>query len=303
MNARIRIGSMVAVAGLCVGAAGWFWLRTSAQRLHVLPPSTPLETSKQPPAPQPGEALPPALPKDIASTLGKSAADGASASEQPAIAPLRPGETLEYTAHISKVSNVASLSLVVRQQKSFFGRAAWHLQAFAHTQNPLRMIFALDDQFDSYSDAASLTSLQYELHLNEHGAKVDRVLRMTTGHEPAPRNATAARVLPGTRDPIGMIQFLRNVDWTKTPLVRCPVFDGQKLYDVQARLSDSDVSITVPAGVFTASRIEVRVFQNGTELKDTHFALNLANNEARTPVLLEAFMPFADARVELTRVQ
>ena len=219
------------------------------------------------------------------------------------VLPLRPGETLEYTAHFSKLNNVADLRLLVTERRDFYGRPAWHFQALAHTQNPLRMVFALDDQFDSYSDAATLASLQYELHLNERGAKVDRILRMTAGKEPAPANATAARVLPGTRDPLGMIQFLRIVDWKKTPEVRCPVFDGQKLYDLHAKVENPSVSISVPAGVFSASRIVVRVFQNGAELKDTHFALSLANDRARTPVLLEAYLPFADVRVELLRIQ
>jgi len=53
--------------------------------------------------------------------------------------------------------------------------------------------------------------------------------------------------------------------------------------------------------VFTASRIEVHVFQNGAELKDTQFALSLANAPARTPVLLEAEIPFATVRVELLK--
>ncbi len=98
------------------------------------------------------------------------------------------------------------------------------------------MVFELDDQFDSYSDAVTMTSLQYEMHLNERGQKVDSVQRMTaSGNEPAPADATAARVLPGTRDPLGMMQYLRNVDWAKTPEVRSPVYDGHKLYDVRAR--------------------------------------------------------------------
>ncbi len=60
------------------------------------------------------------------------------------------------------------------RSETFTGKNAWHLQAFAHTQNPLRMVFELDDQFDSYSDAATMTSMQYEMHLSERGQKVTR---------------------------------------------------------------------------------------------------------------------------------
>jgi hypothetical protein len=162
------------------------------------------------------------------------------------------------------------------------------------------MVFELDDQFDSYSDAATMTSLQYEMHLSERGQKVDSIQRMTaTGKEPAPPNATATRVLAGTRDPLGMMQYLRNVDWTKTAEVRGPVYDGHKLYDVSAKLAALGEAVTVPAGSYKTSKIEIRVFENGQEMKDAHFTVYFANSVARTPVLLEAIMPFATAQVQL----
>ena len=218
--------------------------------------------------------------------------------------PLRTGEVLDYTANVAKLDNVATLTLRVAGKGNFSGKSAWHLQASAHTQNPLRMVFELDDQFDSYSDAGALTCLQYEMHLNERGQKLESVQRMTaTGKEPAPANATAARVLPGTRDPLGMMQYLRNVDWTQMPEVRSPVYDGHKLYEVRAKMAGAAAHISVPAGAYAASRIDIRVFDNGAEMKDASFVLYLANNAPRTPVLLEAVMPFATARVELQQAK
>ncbi len=215
--------------------------------------------------------------------------------------PIRPGKMWLYSASVSKLNAVANLELKVYSQ-NFLGKEAWHLQAFAHTENPLRMVFALDDRFDSYSDAVTLVSMQYEMHLNEKGQTVDSVQRMTPGgHDPAPPGATAARVLPGTRDPLGMMQYLRTVDWTKTSEVRSPVFDGHKLYDVHARLQAKGEAVTVPAGNFNTLKLELRVLDNGVEMKDAHFTLYLTDNDRRTPVLLEALMPFATARVELTQ--
>jgi hypothetical protein len=218
--------------------------------------------------------------------------------------PLREGETWQYSANVSKLSSVANLRLKVAEKRNFLGKNAWHLQAFAHTENPLRMVFALDDQFDSYSDAGTLVSMQYEMHLNEKGQTVDSVQRMSPAvREPAPANATAARVLPGTRDPLGMMQYLRTVDWAKTPEVRSPVYDGHKLYDVHARLQARGEPVTVPAGNFSTLKIELQVLDNGAEMKDAHFILYLSNTDARLPVLLEAVMPFAVARVELVKAE
>jgi hypothetical protein len=218
--------------------------------------------------------------------------------------PLHAGETWQYSANVSKLNSVANLRLKVAEKRNFLGKSAWHLQAFAHTENPLRMVFALDDQFDSYSDAGTLVSMQYEMHLNEKGQTVDSVQRMSPAvREPAPADAIAARVLPGTRDPLGMMQYLRTVDWAKTPEVRSPVYDGHKLYDVHARLETRGEPVTVPAGNFNTLKIELRVLDNGAEMKDAHFILYLSNTDARLPVLLEAVMPFAVARVELVKAE
>src|SRR5437588_6941955 len=111
------------------------------------------------------------------------------------------------------------------------------------------------------------------MHLSERGQKVESVQRMTaTGKEPASADATEARVLPGTRDPLGMMEYLRNVDWTKTPEVRSPVYDGHKLYDVRAKLEAPAEEVNVPAGDYTVSKIGIRVIDGGEGLKEGDFS-------------------------------
>jgi hypothetical protein len=294
MGQRTRNWSAVIAVLLGLAAAGWFVYEYFSSTALRSPHAARLDP---PPASQASRvSAPGANPSLSAAHRGRT---GSGSDSAPA---LPEKETLEYTGHVSKLSNVAALRIIVDDRANFLGRNAIHLQAFARTQNPLRMIFALDDQFDSYLDPKSLASLQFELHLNERGQKVDSILRLTTGNEPAPSHATAARVLPGTRDPLGLLQFLRTVNWAKTPEVRCPVFDGHKLYEAHARLTGSAATVEVPAGQFSASQIELRVFENGVEARDTHFVLYLANNAARTPLLLNAVLPFADARIELLRM-
>jgi hypothetical protein len=297
--------ALIGIAFLAGGAVAWqMHTRREISRASAAVPVT---------APQP--AAMPEEPKDGGAAESRGIASSADVARRPAdskktvvvadvSSPLRSGETWQYSANVSKLNDVANLRLKVAEKRNFLGKSAWHLQAFAHTENPLRMVFALDDQFDSYSDAATLVSMQYEMHLNEKGQTVDSVQRMSPAvREPAPADAIAARVLPGTRDPLGMMQFLRTVDWTKTPEVRSPVYDGHKLYDVHARLEARGAPVTVPAGNFDTLKIELRVLDNGAEMKDAHFILYLSNTEARLPVLLEAVMPFAVARVELVKAE
>jgi hypothetical protein len=42
---------------------------------------------------------------------------------------------------------------------------------------------------------------------------------------------------------------------------------------------------------------------NGTEMKDAHFLLYLADGAERLPVLMEAVLPVATARVELVKAR
>jgi len=232
-------------------------------------------------------------------------ASGAKKGGAPAGAVFTPraGETLEFAANVSKLnSTIATLELVTAERRNFYGQNSWHLQAFAHTENPYRMVFALDDQFDSYSAAGNLASLQYELHLNERGEKVDLVQRMvSTPQEAAPADASAARVPAGTRDPLGLLQYLRGVDWSKTPEIKSAVYDGRKFYEARAVLVGQGAAVQVPAGKYTASKIEIRVYENAVEMKDAHFLLYLSADAARLPVLLEAVLPVATARVELSK--
>jgi hypothetical protein len=289
--------SGILIAVLACAAAVLYWVHERSAEAPVI---TPIGSAV--PAAQPGASSSVAateVPPSAESTA--SVASSADSSAASATYFLRAGERLEYTANVAKVDNVASLHLLAAGRLNFLGRDAWHLQALAHTQNPLRMVMPLDDQFDSYSDAGTFISRQYEMRLDERGQRVDSVQRMTTtASEPAPAHVTLARVLPGTRDPLGMMQLVRATDWGKTPEVHSPVYDGHKLYEARARIAGS-AQVSVPAGRFTTSKIEIRVFDNGVEMKDAQFTLYIANDAERTPVLLQAVLPVATAEVALVK--
>lgn len=293
----VSVGTLVAL-GLVAGAFIWI-------RARGVPPPRPDTVSPEPTEfHEASAASPPPIGRNeepAPSTKNNSTKSKKKADPAPELA-LKTGEVLNYTADVSKLESVATLTLKVAGKGNFLGKNVWHLQASAHTLKPLRIVFELDDQFDSYSDSGTLASLQYEMRLNERGEKVQSIQRMTaTGKEPASREAIEARVVPGTRDPLGFMQFLRTTDWSSTKQASSPVYDGHKLYDVRAKLVSGSAAVGVPAGDFRASKIEIHVFENGVESKDASFTLYLANDAVRTPVLLEAIMPVATARVELVK--
>lgn len=215
--------------------------------------------------------------------------------------PFNAGERLSFRVIWSKFSvNAATIQLAVVERRDFFGRLAWHFRAMAQTIDTMHILYPLDDQLDSYTDAGQLNCLQYEMYVHEQGKQQNNSWRLISDGSAAPANVTAARVSPGTRDPIGLLYVLRAADWKSTPQLSAPVFDGKNLYDVVARLESSSEQATVPAGQFAASKIGVRVYDHGQELSTTRFTVWLAQDAARTPVLVETELPIGTARLEMT---
>ena len=213
--------------------------------------------------------------------------------------PFRIGEKLDYRVAWASFTNAASIELTVPERRDLMGWGTWHFRASAHTLSPMRALVAVDDQFDSYTDAATLESRQYETYLNEMGQKQTEVFNFLAEGQPARGPAAGVVVTPGTRDPLGAAYALRGVDWQQTSEFRAPVYDGHDVYDVRARLDAPAETLAVAAGKFSVSKISIRLFRREKEVPGTSFTAWLAHDTARTPVLMLAEMPFGNLRVEL----
>ncbi|MGH9737614.1 MAG: DUF3108 domain-containing protein [Candidatus Acidiferrales bacterium] len=214
-------------------------------------------------------------------------------------APFRAGEVLNYRVEWSAFSNAASVALSIPERRNLYGWETWHFRAAIHTLGSVRSLFEVDDQFDSYSDAATLETRQFEEHLSELGRKEDDVLHFAATGEESRGPGPTLVVLPGTRDPLDVLYDLRAIDWDHTPEFRAPVYDGKNMYEMSARREDANESVTVAAGQFSTSRISIQLYQYRRLVAGLHFEIWLANDAAHTPVVMRADLPFGTIRVEL----
>jgi len=214
--------------------------------------------------------------------------------------PFRIGETLNYEVAWATFSTAASVQLSVPERRELSGWGTWHFRATAHTESPVRTLFTIDDQFDSYTDAATLESRQFEMYLDELGRKQNQTFHFVAQGQPAPGGVPVVIVLPGTRDPLGALYALRSVDWPHTQELRAPLYDGRNLYELHAHMEAASDPVEIAAGKFSATKISLRLFQNSKEVSGTKFTAWLANDVARTPVLLEGELPLGTVHVELT---
>lgn len=222
------------------------------------------------------------------------------APAKPLVMPFRPGETLNYRVSWSAFSNAASVQLTVPEQRDLFGYSTWHFRALAHTLNPVRSLFSVDDQIDSYTDQSTLETRQYETHLDELGKIQDRVFHFVAPGQTSRAPGPSVVVLGGTCDPLGTLYTLRHVDWEHTPEFRGNVYDGHDLYEVSAKRETAGDNVKIAAGAFSTSRVSIDLFQHQKPVPGVHLIVWIANDAAHTPVLLQAELPFGNLRAELT---
>ena len=213
--------------------------------------------------------------------------------------PFRIGEKLDYRIAWASFANAASVQLTVPERRELTGWGTWHFRASAHTMSLMRSLITVDDQFDSYTDTATLESRQYEWYLNEMGTKENRVLHFLPQGRPAGGNSAGIVVSPGTHDPLGALYAMRGVDWRATPVFKVPVYDGHDVYEMRARMEVPSETVAVEAGNYAASKISIRLFQRGKEVPGMSFVAWMAHDTARTPILLEAELPMGNLRAEL----
>jgi hypothetical protein len=214
--------------------------------------------------------------------------------------PFRAGEELEFRASWEDFLTAAVLTLRAPVRGQHAGRPAWNFQATAQTIAPVRFLYPLDDRFDAWADTAALASRLFIAQRDEPNKQERRTVRFAYEGEPAP-DGGAVRVSRDTRDPITALFYLRTLDWPRVQEANFKVYDGEKLYAVEARLEAARDSAETSAGTFAAMRLALRVLEKEKERTDVRIRLWLAADQARTPVLIEAALPFGRVRVALSR--
>lgn len=220
------------------------------------------------------------------------------ALRQPAV-PFRAGEQLNYRVEWAAFSDAASVLLSVPERRNLYGWSAWHFRAAIHTLGSVRSLFEIDDQFDSYADAATFQTRQFEEYLSELGRKQNAVMHFAATGEQVRGPGPTVVVLPGTLDPLAALYHLRTIDWERTPEFRAPVYDGKNMYEMRARREEANEPVSVAAGEFSTSQISLDLYQYRRLVAGIHFEIWLANDAERAPVVMRADLPFGKLRVEL----
>jgi hypothetical protein len=228
---------------------------------------------------------------------GQSAAVSRDTTVQPPS--FRIGETLNYRIDWQRYTGAGVAQLQVVDRGKFYGASSWHFRATVHSAQPIRALYPMDDQIDSYAFFTDLVSRQYQEHFREFGKPEDTDASLVSPGELS--SATAPRVIvpPNTRDVLSAIYLLRVTDWHGAQELRVPVFDGENVYEMIAKAGPSS-TVQLSQGNYQATEIEIHLFDGSREVPDEHFKIWLADDAARTPLLCEAHLSIGVVRIELT---
>lgn len=211
----------------------------------------------------------------------------------------RIGETLSYRIDWQRYAGAGVAQLQVVDRGHFYGAQSWHFRATVHSAQPVRALYPMDDQVDSYALLTGLVSRQYQEHFREFGKPEDTDALLVSPGESS--SATTPRVIvpPNTHDALSAIYLLRVTDWRRTQELRVPVFDGENVYEMAAKAGPSS-TVHIATGNYQATEIEIRLFDGNQEVPDEHFKVWLADDLAHTPLLCEAYLSIGTVRIELT---
>jgi hypothetical protein len=227
---------------------------------------------------------------------GKSAT---APSEGAASSIFRIGEILNYRIDWQRYAGAGIAQLQVMDRGDFHGAPAWHFRASVHTVQPIRALYSMDDQIDSYALFAGLVSRQYQERFREFGKPEDTDANFVFPGEVSDVPAPHVIVPQGTHDALSAIYLLRATDWRSIRELRAPVFDGQDVYEMIAK-PDAPAALHISMGTYEATEVEIRLLDSGKEIPDERFKVWIADDAARTPLLCEADLSFGTLRIELT---
>ena len=230
---------------------------------------------------------PPASPQLVAATPVKRAK-----------VPFGPGERMEYDVKFGSLK-VGSAHMEVVALDNLRGRAVWHTAFWVQGGN---FLYRVNDVYESWMDAETLSSLRFVQNLEEGGKETERRFEIypergvfiQTNKKPAKEEKTVAQPL----DDGSFLYFIRTI----------PLVVGQSYtFDRYFRPDRNPVRITVlrkekvkvPAGTFDAIVVQPIIKTKGIFSENGHAEIWLSDDDRRIMLQMKSKLSFGSLNLYL----
>jgi hypothetical protein len=212
--------------------------------------------------------------------------------------PFGPGERLEYDVMFGAI-RVGNAHMEVVGLDNLRGRAAWHTAFWVQGGN---FLYRVNDVYESWMDAETLSSLRFVQELEEGGKEVERRFEIyperaafvQTSKKPAKEEKSVSQPL----DDGSFLYFIRTI-----PLEVGQTYDFDRYFrpdrnPVRIRVLRKE-RVKVPAGTFNAIVVQPVIKTKGIFSENGHAEIWLSDDERRIMLQLKSKLSFGSLNLYL----
>jgi len=212
--------------------------------------------------------------------------------------PFGPGERLEYEVRFGSL-RVGNAQMEVVSLDNLRGRPAWHTAFWVRGGN---FLYRVNDVYESWMDAETLSSLRFVQELEEGGKEVERRFEIypersvyvLTTEQPLKEESSVSQPL----DDGSFLYFLRTI-----PLEVGKTYDFERYFKpdrnpVRIRVLRKE-RIKVPAGTFNAIVVQPVIKTKGIFSENGHAEVWLSDDDRHVVLQLKSKLSFGSLNLYL----
>jgi hypothetical protein len=216
--------------------------------------------------------------------------------------PFQAGERLSYRISWSNFVEAGTAELSVGQGSEMIANS-YRLQLRANSTAAISGLYSFADDFVSLFDAGLAAPIQFEKNFVERKRRVRETLTFDQLNRTATLgvNGQSSRISieAGTQDPLSALYAIRGLVLRPGLQVSLPVLDGNKTFQLDVRVTASDL-ISTALGSFNTHRVEASLRRDGVAQTDKRITIWFTSDARKVPVLASVSLPVGSALIELT---
>jgi hypothetical protein len=232
------------------------------------------------------------------STPATTAATVVAPTTKRAKVPFGAGERMEYDVKFGAL-RVGSAHMEVVALDNLRGRAAWHTAFWVQGGN---FLYRVNDVYESWMDAETLSSLRFVQQLEEGGKETerryeiypDRAIFVQTSKKPAQEEKSVTEPL----DDGSFLYFLRTLPLTVGQTYSFDRYFRPDRNPVRITVVRRE-RITVPAGTFNAIVLQPTIKTKGIFSENGHAEIWLSDDDRRIMLQLKSKLSFGSLNLYL----
>ncbi len=222
--------------------------------------------------------------------------------------PFTPGERLRFSLRWTVVPAGEAI-LEVLPIKTIDGQKVYHFRLTAETNAFIDMFYKVRDRIDAFASIDMTRAVRYHHKQHEGDNRKDVEVQFDWQRDLAffsdGRTDRETEIKPGTFDPLSVFYYSRLADFKTDGLIRCPVSDGKKCVDGQARIIKKE-TIKVISGKYETYLIEPDLKHVGgvfEKSKDAKIRLWVTADEKHLPVKIASKVAIGSFVGELMAIE